>query len=181
MTEADAPEKHPGGRPSDYTPEKATEICVRIADGQSVREIARGEDMPSMATIFRWLSVHPEFQEQYARAKEAQALYLAEEILDVADDGTNDWMERKNDDGETIGWNVNGEAIQRSKLRVDTRKWLLSKLLPKKYGDRVAMEHSGPDGNPIETKDVSDVEIARRAALMLERAARLVCEGENEK
>ena len=137
------------GRPSGYSDEKAAEICSRIADGQSVREIARSDDMPAMSTIFLWLSKHKQFTEQYAQACEARAHYLAEELLDVSDDGTNDWMERKNSDGENIGWSVNGEAIQRSKLRVDTRKWLLSKLQPKKYGDKIITAHTDADGNSV--------------------------------
>lgn len=105
-----------------------------------------------MSTVFRWLSENKSFQEQYARAKEAQAEYYADEILDIADDGTNDWMDKLNSDGEVIGEVVNHENIQRSRLRVDSRKWLLSKLIPKKYGDKVQQEISGPDGGPIQTE-----------------------------
>jgi hypothetical protein len=61
---------------------------------------------------------------------------LAEDILDIADNANNDWMERQGRDGQDLGWIANGENIQRSKLRVDSRKWLLSKLAPKKYGER---------------------------------------------
>ena len=129
----------PAGRPSIYTDDLADEICQRIADGQSVREICRADDMPAMSTVFRWLSDprYITFREQYARAVEARAEYHADEILDIADDGTNDWMERFGKDGESLGWSVNGEAVQRSKLRIDSRKWLLSKLMPKKYGDKL--------------------------------------------
>ncbi len=93
---------------------------------------------------------------QYARAKELQAEYLLGEIFEIADDGTNDWMERQRQDGSVA---VDHEHIQRSKLRVDTRKWAMSKMAPKKYGERVAMEHSGPDGGPI--VPVLNVTIAR--------------------
>jgi hypothetical protein len=62
---------------------------------------------------------------------------LTEEILDIADDGSNDWMEKLDKDGKSVGWAVNGEAVQRSKLRVDARKWIASKLKPKKYGDKL--------------------------------------------
>lgn len=134
------------GRPTDYTPEKAADICLRIADGQSVREIARSDDMPAMSTIFKWLAEHKEFSEQYARAKEAQAEHLAEDILDIADDARNDWMERR--DEENAGWQANGEHIQRSRLRIDSRKWLLAKMLPKKYGERVAL--AGDDTSPLQ-------------------------------
>lgn len=70
--------------------------------------------------------------------------------MDIADDGSNDWMERFNKDGESIGWVVNGEAVQRSKLRVDARKWALSKLLPKKYGDKIDVNHGNADGKPFQ-------------------------------
>lgn len=145
------------GRPSTYTPALAAAICAEVAGGKSMREICRAEKMPDMSTVFRWLGVHAEFREQYAKAREAQADYLAEELLEIADDGTNDWMTRL-DGGET----VNTEAIGRSRLRVDTRKWLLAKLQPKKYGDRIAQEITGKDGGPIETRDMSLFELARR-------------------
>lgn len=135
------------GRPSDYTLDKAIEICARMSDGQSIAEIGRAKDMPDARTIFRWLGVHDDFRQLYAQACEARAYFLAEDLLDVADDGRNDWMERLDKDGESIGWVVNGEAVQRSKLRVETRKWLLSKLQPRKYGDKIAV--TGAEGGPI--------------------------------
>jgi hypothetical protein len=102
--------------------------------------------MPGKATVFRWLGVHEAFRDQYARAREAQADTLADEMLDIADDGDNDWMERKGEDGQSLGWRENGEAIGRSKLRLDTRKWIASKLKPKKYGDKLAL--GGADDLP---------------------------------
>lgn len=145
------------GRPSDYSAEIAAIICERISDGQSVREIARDDDMPAMSTIFRWLTVHKDFQEQYARAKEAQAEHMAEQILDIADNASNDWMARKDGEGNETGWQVNGDAIQRSRLMVDSRKWLLSKLLPKKYGDKITTEHQGPDGGPVQIQKIERI------------------------
>jgi len=93
--------------------------------------------MPDKATIFRWLRTIPEFRDQYARAKEESADALTDEMLEIADDASNDWMER-HQKGNT-GWEVNGEHIQRSRVRIDTRKWLASKLKPKKYGDKLAL------------------------------------------
>ena len=118
-------------RSSKYGPEIVERICAEIAVGKSMREICRAADMPDMRTAFRWLAAHSEFQQVYARAREAQADYLAEEILEIADDGKNDWVERQ--DGSAA---VNNEAVQRSRLRVDARKWLMSKLMPKKYGEK---------------------------------------------
>jgi hypothetical protein len=134
---ATAVERRPAGRPSVYTDDLAADICIRIGDGQSVREIGRAGDMPDARTIFRWLAGNDIFRQQYVLACEARALRMADEINDIADDGSNDWMERFNAEGQSIGWTLNGEHVQRSKLRVDTRRWLLSKLMPKKYGDRL--------------------------------------------
>lgn len=104
--------------------------------------------MPAMSTVFLWLRTHSEFSEQYAKAKAEAADALVEEILDISDDGSNDWM--ASNDPENAGYRTNGEAIQRSRLRVDTRKWIASKLKPKKYGDRVTQEVTGPNGGPLE-------------------------------
>jgi hypothetical protein len=87
----------------------------------------------------KWAAEKPAFSEQYAKARELLLEHWAEEIIEIADDGTNDWMERKNAEGENIGWQVNGEHIQRSRLRSDNRKWLLSKLAAKKYGDKIEL------------------------------------------
>lgn len=158
------------GRPSDFTPELADRICAEISQGFSLRTICKADDMPCVATIFNWFRKHPTFVEQYARAKDEQADSLVEEILDIADDGSNDWMERTGKDGESVGWQLNGEHVQRSKLRVDSRKWIASKLKPKKYGERITQEVSGPDGGPIVTnaRDLSvltDDELAAFTAI----------------
>lgn len=125
------------GRPSEYTEEIAGLICERLMDGQSLRSICLADDMPSGATVFRWLADprYENFRDQYARAREAQADAMADEILDIADDGTNDYVERERPDGSKFDA-VDSEHIQRSRLRVEARKWLASKLLPKKYGDK---------------------------------------------
>jgi hypothetical protein len=117
-------------------------ICTEIASGRSLRAICRQDDgMPHERTVFRWLSAHETFSQQYTRAMEARTMALAEELLEIADDGTNDT--RVTEDGAEI---VNHDHIQRSKLRVDTRKWLMGKLAPKKYGDRIAV--GGDDSMP---------------------------------
>lgn len=120
-----------------------------------MRTICAEDEMPDKATVFRWLAVNEPFRDQYARAREAQADYYAEEIIEISDDGTNDWMERRSEAekgaGVNTGWVLNGEHVQRSRLRVDARKWYASKVAPKKYGDRLENTHSGPDGGPIET------------------------------
>jgi len=121
------------GRPTIYTDELAKKICARIASGESIRSICQDEEMPSKATVMLWLvdGEHVYFSDQYAKARQIQAETLADELFDIADDGSNDWMERFSQDGEVAGYILNGEAVARSRLRVDTRKWYLSKVLPK--------------------------------------------------
>lgn len=142
------------GRPTTFTQEIADAVCRKMAEGLSLREICRADDMPPESTVRNWAIEDREgFSAQYARAREAQVDRWAEEILEISDDGSNDWMERQNKDGSTFQV-VDHEHIARSKLRADTRKWLMSKIAPKKYGDKVMNEHSGPDGGPIKTERV---------------------------
>lgn len=131
---------------STYTTAIATTICEQLIEGKSLRQICEQPGMPNKATVLRWLADEKRavFRDQYARAREMQAEAIADEILEIADDGRNDWMEIVGKEGDTVGWRVNGEAVQRSRLRVDSRKWLLSKMLPKKYGEtKDANEDSG--------------------------------------
>ena len=155
----------PGGRPSSYTKEKADIICDRMMDGESLRNICQDEDMPNKGTVMRWLASNEEFRDQYTRAREGQAEYWADEMVTIADDGTNDWMDKQNSKGEVVGVTANNEAIQRSRLRVDTRKWIAAKLLPKKYGEKIAVG-GDKDMDPIKTEDMSMKEVARRLAFV---------------
>lgn len=134
---------NPVGRPSKYTKALSDRICSQLSEGISLRTVCLAEDMPSKQTVFSWLRTHKEFLDQYAHAKTASAEAMAEEILDIADDGTNDWMTRKFGKEEIEV--PNNEVLQRSKLRVDTRKWLMSKMQPKKYGDKLDMTTNGKD------------------------------------
>lgn len=109
--------------------------------------VCSDEAMPSKPTVLRWIARHDEFRTQYAKAKLEGAEAIAEELFDIADDGSNDWMERFDKEGGSLGWHLNGEAVQRSRLRIDTRKWYLSKIMPKKYGDRLELE--GKLGMPM--------------------------------
>ncbi len=126
-------------------------ICDQLATtsygiGSILKMGFNGKDLPSYSSIMAWLDADAKLLERYTRAKEAQADYMADEILDIADDGKNDWMERHDKEGENAGWQINGEHVQRSRLRIDSRKWLAAKLKPKKYGDKVAV--GGADDLP---------------------------------
>jgi hypothetical protein len=137
------------GRPSSYTAELAANICERLASGESLKAICRDEAMPDERSVRRWALNDVEgFAPRYAQAREIQAFSMADELLEIADDASNDWMVRE---GKT---ELNGEHVQRSRLRSDTRKWLLSKMLPKVYGDKITQEHTGADGGPIEVASI---------------------------
>lgn len=129
------------GRPTKYSDKLADRICQKIAEGYSVRSICKEKDMISMQTLFRWLRENDKFREQYAHACEERSYAQAEEIIDIADNATNDYMEKLEGDGYIF----NSENVQRSRLRIDTRKWLMSKMNPKVYGDKLDMTTNGND------------------------------------
>lgn len=143
MTENQAPPKV--GRPSDYSQELVEIICTRIADGESLRAICRDEGIPAKGTVFRWIAQIKEFKDQYEAAMAQRSEAMFEEILEIADDTSRDTIDT--DTGEK----ANAEWISRSRLRVDARKWMLSKMVPKKYGEKITQELGGIDGAPIET------------------------------
>jgi hypothetical protein len=126
------------GRPTIRNPEIEAEILDRISKGESLRKICDDEHMPNFTTIYDWLAKDEGFAYHYARARDTQADHYVEETVEIADDGRNDWMEANGQD--SVGWQLNGEHIQRSRLRIDTRKWIASKLRPKKYGDSIKVE-----------------------------------------
>lgn len=136
--------QRPVGRPSMFSPVLGQEICRRLASGQSLREIGRDPDMPQPITVRCWLTdgKHAEFAAQYAQARADQADHYFDEIFEIADDGTNDWVERERKNG-TTEIVLDREHVERSKLRVDARKWALARMSPKKYGDRTNVDHSG--------------------------------------
>ncbi len=122
------------GRPSLYTEALVAKICTRLAEGETLRAICRDPGMPDKATILRWLAdkEKADFRAQYTYAREMQADALFDEALEIADDASGDWTEDKG--GKKV---VDHENIQRSRLRVDTRKWAAGKMAPKKYGDKL--------------------------------------------
>lgn len=126
-------------RPTIYSEETAELFCDLIATTSlSAKTICERKDMPSIRTIFYWLDQYPSFLQQYARAQEMRADLLIEETLEIADDASNDFMTITK--GDQTYEQENKEVTSRSKLRVDTRKWIASKFKPKKYGDKVQVD-----------------------------------------
>lgn len=132
-----------GGRPTKYTKELGNLICERLSHGESLRNICLDEGMPDASSVHRWVleGEHEEFYKQYARAREIQAENMFDEILDIADDGSNDFMTVKRGKEEIEV--EDREVTNRSKLRVESRKWYLSKVLPKKFGDKLDLTSGG--------------------------------------
>jgi hypothetical protein len=133
------------GRNTIYSEELGDRIAYLLANGATVNEIERLEGMPDGSTIRGWALKpdHP-FYPLYSRARELGYMKMADDLTDIMDNGQNDWMARQiagmdEDDPRRVAWQVNGEHISRSRLRFEGRKWLLSKALPKIYGDKVAL------------------------------------------
>jgi hypothetical protein len=135
-----AKNKRPAHRPPfKWTYEMESEIMTRIMGGESIMDICgvdRDDWLPSETTFYKRLSTDTAFAEKYARAREAQAHREADEIRAIADMATP-------------------EGVQVARLQIDARKWRASKLAPKVYGDKQSFEHSGPDGGPIQTEEVT--------------------------
>jgi len=152
VAEAEKEVKNLGGRPSEFTQEKAAEFCKRVSQGRMVRDVCNDPDMPTSATFYKWLEGNEQFLKQYTRAKEIQADAMAADILRISDTADAD-----NVCDEYGNIKPNHEWIARSKLRVDARKWLLSKMLPKKYGDKVEQTVIGDPEKPVHHKVDVDV------------------------
>jgi len=133
--------------------------------------------MPSHWTVYQWLKKYPDFKTAYDEARSFQADTFVDEMIDIADNARNDWMERIGRDGQSLGWVENGEAVRRSALRVDTRKHLAGLLAPRKYGARVINEVGGIDGAPIEVATISTRDLAKATALLLAKGMRAKAEG----
>ena len=123
-----------------YQKEKVfKEILAKIAEGSSLRSILSGKDTPNRSTFFEWVLEDKEKANQYARACELRAETIFEDIMDIADETSRDTITTEK--GEI----PNNEWINRSRLKVDARKWMLSKMNPKKYGDKIEATLQGGD------------------------------------
>lgn len=141
-----------GRPPYAWTPEIEDEIFKRIARGEAVAKICNDDWLPSEDTFYRRLaSDDVSFRERYTHAREVQGDRIFEECLAIADDTTGDFIQTP--DGPVF----DREAVQRAKLRIDTRKWMAGKLRPKVYGDKLDLTHANPDGTPISKIEVEFV------------------------
>lgn len=138
----DETSKNLGGRPTKWSRKLALEICAELAEGRSLRAIVRKKSMPAMSTIFRWLDKHQWFREQYARAREAGADALADDIQDIA--------------SRVL---VGGYDPQAARVAVDAMKWVASKQRPKKYGEKLDIDQTTEVTHKFE--DMTDEQLDR--------------------
>lgn len=135
------------GRPSLRSSTIAEEIVRRLSgeDGkpEPMAVICRDDHMPSVTTVWRWMEEDAEFSKAIARAREVGEEAMLADCIEIAHDGTNDYNEQFDKDGQSVGWRLNAEHVQRSKLRIETTLKLLAKWNPKKFGDKVDLNHSG--------------------------------------
>jgi len=122
------------GRPTIFNQELADKICEMVVEGKSLIKISKELNF-NIASFFRWLREEKDFCDKYTRAKVEQADTLIEEILDIADCSKFDKTTDEN--GRVI---TDHEHIARSRLRVDTRKWVAGKMRPKKYGEKLMLD-----------------------------------------
>lgn len=118
--------------------DKADAVCELLQQGKSLRAACREVGVAPM-TVLGWVEANANFSVQYARARDIGYRLLADEILEISDEVD---VEVKHD-GEDVRLDLSATAVARNRLRVDSRKWMLSKMLPKIYGDKLEMKHSG--------------------------------------
>src|SRR6516165_3846855 len=136
------------GRPSSYSAEVTEEICQRMVNGQGLLKICSDEGMPDRSTVYRWLEANQDFRDRYARAREALMDFYAEQILTIAFDESGDIVIEQ--DGSRSKAVANHANVHRDRLNVDSLKWTVSRLFPKRYGDK--MELLGQNDEPKEMK-----------------------------
>lgn len=137
------------GRPTKYSEELAVDICVLIAEGKPLTKICKMSGMPSLATVYRWLSADKKFQDMYARARDDQADTMADEITEIADQ-TPEMEPVLDKEGNVIEMRMHSAYVHWQRNRVDARKWVAAKLKPRKYGDRQVV--AGDPEAPLEVK-----------------------------
>jgi len=120
---------HPGGRPTKYSKALADKICSELAEGKSLRTVCQQEGMPDKSTVFCWLRDIQEFQDQYALAKESSAEAMNEILLDLGDEAI--------ELSQTVNEKASSAVVQAVKLKADNLKWVMSKMKPKKYGEKL--------------------------------------------
>lgn len=176
--------KKVGGQPK-YDRQAVSEyICEQLKLGRSVESISKEPGMPTWGAFLEWVRSDPKIAEDYARAREIGYSLLADEIIALSDK-THEWVmvQELDSDGRAVLDEqgqprlrkvlapLSADMIAHKRVQIDTRKWMLSKMLPKVYGDKVTQEHTGAGGGPIaiasvDLKNLSDTELESMQKLM---------------
>ena len=135
------------GRPALYSPELGQELCDRISQGNSLRKVCDADDMPAWTTVFKWLRIDNTFAQQYAQARELWADAEFDRMMEIADTVREGQKVKTLPDGTKEV--TTGDMVDRAKLQVDTRKWALARMMPRKYGDRMTQELTGAGGKEL--------------------------------
>lgn len=142
----------PRGGQTTYTEEVAARVCELVASGLTLRAACREPGMPPESTVREWVLDDREgFAARYARARELLLEVWADETVEISDESKGDTI--TDDYGKE---RTNHEVVNRSRLRVDTRKWLLSKLKPGQYGDRSTVKIEGQGDVEAEPEAVAE-------------------------
>jgi len=154
-----------------YSKEIIKKICDEIEAGESVAEICRQDGMPKRKTVYQWLAKYPDFMEKYRASKMAGVEALVDQMMDIANDASEDF--KRDDDGCVLldkkgNRVIDGEHVQRSRLKIDTIKWVATKLVPRLYGDKTQVEHTGEVG----VKALSDEQLKLKI-ISLQKSLRL--------
>lgn len=139
-----------------YSAEQIEQVCQLIETSDKGVSRSCAECGLAIRSFYDTIEASPALAQRYARAKERQADYMADQILEIADDGTNDWMACY--DPDNPGYQLNGEHTRRSSMRIDARKWLAAKLKPKSYGDK--LQTDGTLNVTLETPESAAAKIA---------------------
>lgn len=165
-------------------------VCSELKGGRSLESICKDDGMPAVATFLDWVNQDPQgLGKEYAGAREIGYALLADEIIQLSDK-THEWVtvQETDPDGKPLFDDkggprlkqvlmpLNADVIAHKRVQIDTRKWMLSKMLPKIYGDKVTTEHTGADGGPIaiaavDLKNLSDEELENMNRLMMKASA----------
>lgn len=158
MSKENPKEKNPVGRPSSFTKEMGDLICDRMETGESLRSICKDDDFPHLGQVIKWLASNAniEFRLQYAHSRQVGLEVMADEVLNIADQ----------EPVKTADGKIDNAGVQHQRLRVDTRKWILSKQLPKVYGDRTIL--AGDEDAPL--NPLTNNERAAQAAKIINEA-----------
>ena len=158
MSKETPKEKNPVGRPSTFTKEMGDLICERMETGESLRSICKDDDFPHLGQVIKWLASNAniEFRLQYAHSRQVGLEVMADEVLNIADQ----------EPVKTADGKIDNAGVQHQRLRVDTRKWILSKQLPKVYGDRTIL--AGDEDAPL--NPLTNNERAAQAAKIINEA-----------